>query len=147
MNARFSLAVHILCLLASEPEGRLTSEYLAVSIGANAVVLRRLLATLRRAGLVSSKSAGGGGWKLAHTADQITLDQVRQAVNEGESAKIHRNSPHPNCPIGKGVRQVLLGVYSAADAAIDRELTGISVADILSSVLISEQATGAMAQS
>ncbi len=135
MNARFSLAVHILCLLAEEPEGRLTSEYLALSIGANAVVIRRLLATLRRAGLVSSKSAGGGGWKLAHAPARITLNLVRQAVNEGERAKLHRNAPHPDCPVGRGVRGVLMGVYTRADAAMDRELAEISVATILDSVL------------
>ncbi len=134
MNARFSLAVHLLCLLAEEQEGRLTSEYLALSIGANAVVLRRLLATLRRAGLVSSKSAGGGGWKLAHSPAQITLDLIRQAVNEGETVKLHRNAPHPDCVVGQGVRGVLMGVYARADAAMDRDLAEISIATILESV-------------
>ena len=44
---------------ATTPDERLTSEFLAISIGTNAVVIRRLLASLRRAGLVTSKSAGG----------------------------------------------------------------------------------------
>jgi DNA-binding IscR family transcriptional regulator len=140
MNSRFSLAVHVLCLLATSPSERLTSEYLAVSIGTNPVVIRRLLATLRRAGLVTSKSAGGGGWMLSRLAHEITLDLVRQAVSVGEAAKIHRNSPAPACPVGMGVRQVLGGVYQRADEAIDRELAGLSVAGILSAVLKEEKA-------
>ena len=140
MNSRFSLAVHILCLLASVPEERLTSEYIATNIGTNAVVIRRLLANLRRFGLVTSKSAGGGGWMLAHPATAITLDQVRQAMAEGEAAKIHKNSPHPACPVGKGVRQTLIDLYHQADIALDRELAGITVAGILTSILNKETA-------
>lgn len=134
MNSRFSLAVHVLCLLAATPGERQTSEFLATSIGTNAVVIRRLLASLRRAGLVTSKSAGGGGWMLAYPAGEITLDKVRRAVSVGETAKIHRNSPHPACSVGKGVRQVLIGVYARADRAMDRELAGISVEAVLAEV-------------
>jgi len=146
MNSRFSLAVHVLCLLASVPEERLTSEYIATSIGTNAVVIRRMLAKLRRFGLVTSKSAGGGGWMLAHLAAEITLDQVRQAMAEGEAAKIHRNSPHPACPVGKEVRRVLIDLYHQADVALDRELAGISVAGILASILKQETAPTPLAQ-
>ena|SRR5579859_810572 len=140
MNSRFSLAVHVLCLLAATPEERQTSEYLAISIGTNAVVIRRLLASLRRAGLVTSKSAGGGGWMLGRPAAEITLDLVRQTVSAGETAKIHRNAPHPACPVGKGVRNVLIDVYDRADQAVDRELAGLSVAGVLEAVL-KEEAT------
>ena len=146
MNSRFSLAVHVLCLLATTSEERLTSEYIATSIGTNAVVIRRLLAKLRRFGLVTSKSAGGGGWMLAHPATDITLDRVRQAMAEGEAAKIHKNSPHPACPVGKGVRQTLIDLYHQADVALDRELAGISVAGILASVLKQETALTSRAQ-
>lgn len=141
MNARFSLAVHILCLLATSPGERLTSEFLAASIGTNPVVIRRLLGSLRRAGLVNSKSAGGGGWRLGLPAGEITLDLVHQAISVGETVKIHRNSPNPNCPVGKGVRSALLGVYRRADQAIDRELAELSVAGVLADVLEREQAS------
>lgn len=141
MNSRFSLAVHVLTLLASNPEERLTSEFLARSIGTNAVVIRTMLASLRRAGLVTSKSAGGGGWRLAMPASEMTLDRVRQAAMAGEPAKMHRNSPHPNCAVGRDVRNVLRDVYSQANEAMDRELAGFSVAGILSSILAREDAT------
>ena len=138
MNSRFSLAVHILCLLASTPGERLTSEFIAISIGTNPVVIRRFLANLRRAGLVTSKSAGGGGWLLALAPTEITLDRVHQAVSEGEALKMHRNEPHPSCPVGKDVRLVLRDVYQRANAAIDRELSTISIAGILAQVLADE---------
>ncbi|WP_263358709.1 Rrf2 family transcriptional regulator [Acidicapsa ligni] len=139
MNSKFSIAVHVLSLLASTPGERQTSEFLAISIGTNPVVIRRLLANLRRAGLVTSKSAGGGGWMLTLPSDQLTLDRVRQAVSEGESAKMHRNQPHPACAVGKDVRRVLGDVYKRADKAVDRELAQISIAAILASALQEEQ--------
>ena len=135
MNSRFSLAVHILTLLATSPKDRVTSEYLAISIGANAVVIRRLLASLRRAGLVTAKRAGGGGWMLERSAEEITLDLVRQAVAAEDAPKMHRNNPHPACPVGKRVRQVLVAVYQRTDAAIDAELSHSSIAAILAEVL------------
>lgn len=140
MNSRFSLAVHVLTLLASNPDERLTSEFLAQSIGTNAVVIRTMLAKLRRAGLVTSKSAGGGGWRLSLPASDITLDRVRQAAMEGEAAKMHRNSPHPNCAVGRDVRNVLVDVYARANEAMDRELAEFSVAGILADVLKRESA-------
>jgi len=139
MNSRFSLAVHVLTLLASNPEERLTSEFLARSIGTNAVVIRTMLASLRRAGLVTSKSAGGGGWRLAKSAVEITLDRVRQAAMEGETAKMHRNSPHPDCAVGRDVRNVLRNVYAQGYEAMDRELAGFSVEGMLSQVLKREK--------
>jgi len=64
MNSRFSIAAHILTLLASTPGKRMTSEWIAGSVGTHAVVIRRQLALLRRAGLVDSKGSTGGGWML-----------------------------------------------------------------------------------
>jgi DNA-binding IscR family transcriptional regulator len=113
----------------------MTSEFLATSIGTNPVVIRRLLAKLRRVKLVTSKAAGGGGWMLKLPANEITLDQVRQAIAKDETVKMHKHEPHPSCPVGKGVRRVLGSVYQRADAAVDRELAGVSVAGILASVL------------
>ena len=58
MNSRFSTAVHILTLLASMPGERLTSEFIAASVGTNPVVIRRQLASLREAGLVQVTAVG-----------------------------------------------------------------------------------------
>ena len=82
-------------------------------------------------------------WRLALPTGQITLDRVCQAATEGEVAKIHRNSPHANCPVGRSIRQVLLGVYRQANEALDGELARISVADVLAAVLKEEKTTEA----
>ena len=134
MNSRFSTAVHILTLLASMPEQRLTSEFIAASVGTNPVVIRRQLALLREARLVESKGARGGGWTLGRDASRITLKMVRQALGEEAGFRMHSNEPHPDCIVGQNVRGVLEDVYSDAERAVRKSLEHWTVADMLKQV-------------
>lgn len=131
MNSRFSIAVHILTLLASVPGQRLTSELIAGSVGTNPVVIRRQLALLREAGLVESKGARGGGWELARDPAGITLRQVRAALGDEAGFRMHRNEPHPDCVIGQHVRGVLEDVYAVADDAVMKSLDRWTIAETL----------------
>jgi len=134
MNSRFSTAVHVLTLLASVPDERVTSEFIALSVGTNPVVIRRQLALLRDANLVESKGARGGGWFLARRPDKITLKQVRKALGEEATFRMHRNEPHPKCLVGQNVRGVLEQVYADAEEAVMNSLDKWTVADMLSGV-------------
>jgi DNA-binding IscR family transcriptional regulator len=64
VNCRFTVAIHVLCLLAAQHPQPLTSEFIAGSVNTNPVVIRRLLGSLRRAGLVKSQPGVSGGWEL-----------------------------------------------------------------------------------
>jgi DNA-binding IscR family transcriptional regulator len=134
MNSRFSTAVHILTLLASIPDERLTSELIAGSVGTNPVVIRRQLALLREAKLVESKGARGGGWVLARKPESIKLSQVRDALGDESSFRMHRNDPSPNCVVGQNVRQALEVVYQDAEKAVTRSLQTRTIQDLLIAV-------------
>lgn len=134
MNSRFSIAVHILTLLASQPDERLTSEMIAASVGTNPVVIRRQLALLRDAGLVESKGARGGGWSLARRPQVIRLSDLKAALGEEASFRMHKNEPHPHCLVGRNVRSVLEDVYESVEAAVVERLARWTVADILAGV-------------
>ena len=134
MNSRFSTAVHILTLLASMPGERLTSEFMAASVGTNPVVIRRQLASLREAGLVESKGARGGGWALNLDPAKITLKMVRRSLGAEANFKMHSNDPHPQCEVGQNVRGVLEDVYQDADQAVMNSLESWTIADILQRV-------------
>jgi Rrf2 family protein len=131
MNSRFSTAVHILTLLASTPKQRLTSEWIAGSVGTNPVVIRRQLAVLREAKLVESKGARGGGWALARKPDAIKLSQVRAALGDEVTFRMHKNDPSPNCVVGQNVRQALEAVYEDAEKAVMRSLQTRTIKDLL----------------
>jgi len=134
MNSRVSIAVHILTLLASTPGGRVTSGFIALSVGTNPVVIRRQLALLRNADLVESKGARGGGWALARDPGKIRLNQVRAALGSEAAFRMHRNEPHPQCSVGQNVRQVLEHVYADAEEAVMKSLSHWTIADILREV-------------
>ncbi|TIN81526.1 MAG: Rrf2 family transcriptional regulator, partial [Mesorhizobium sp.] len=53
-NSRLSSTLHILVHMAEKPEQALTSEQLATFIHTNPVVVRRTIAGLRDAGIVTS---------------------------------------------------------------------------------------------
>ncbi len=135
MNSRFSLAVHVLCLLATQPEERVTSAFLAMSIGTNPVVIRRLMARLRERGLVTSKGAAGGGWMLAKPAAKVSLKSVRCALEDEVAMRMHKKQPNPKCPVGRGVHAALEDVYDKVDVAIDKAIANMTVADVLASAM------------
>jgi Rrf2 family protein len=134
VSTRFTVALHILTLLASSPNQALTSAYIAGSVNTNPVVIRRLLGLLRRAGFVSSQGGAGGGWKLARAAEFITLASVRRAVNESSPFSLHSQPPNPACPVGRNIQGALLGIYGEAERALEDRLARTTVHELLRSV-------------
>jgi Rrf2 family protein len=134
VSTRFTVALHILTLLASSPGQALTSEHIAGSVNTNPVVVRRLLGTLRKIGIVSSQPGNGGGWELAKDPDKLTLRDIRRAVNEGSPFSMHNQPPNPKCPVGKNIQQVLGPVYDQAEQIMEDELSHTTIQSLLRAV-------------
>ena len=134
LSTRFTIALHILTLLASEDGKPLTSEYIAGSVNTNPVVIRRLLGLLRQRGFVASQPGAGGDWQLTADADKITLLDVRRAVNEGSPFAMHTQLPNPACPVGRNIQAALQGHYDRAELAMEAELAQTSIRKLLRSV-------------
>jgi Rrf2 family protein len=134
-NSRFTVAIHILTLLAHEAGvGPLTSEFIAGSVNTNPVVIRRLLAMLRDARLVRSQGGPGGGWELTLPPKAITLRDVFRAVQRDELFPLHASTPNPQCPVGSKIQAALGTHYDDARLALERELERTSVADLVQDV-------------
>jgi Rrf2 family protein len=133
-SSRFAVAVHVLTLLAQEGGRALTSEYIAGSVNTNPVVIRRLLGLLSKAGLVSTTEGAGGGTTLARPAGRITLGYVYRAVEAGGLFGAARNDPDPLCQVGKHVQAVLEGHVERFEAALEKEMGRVTVADVLAGV-------------
>jgi DNA-binding IscR family transcriptional regulator len=63
-NSQFSMAVHVLMMLARSREENLKSDQLAASVNTNPVVIRRLLGQLAHANMVVSQTGANGGTRL-----------------------------------------------------------------------------------
>jgi Rrf2 family protein len=123
-SLKFATAVHVMLLLAHAgaegPEQAVSSGFLASSIGANAVVVRRVLAALAAARLVETRSGSGGGAWLAVKPAKIRLSQIFEAVEEPTGPGF-RAKGNPACPVGRaapGVISALLGEMQKASLAV-----------------------------
>lgn len=133
-NSRLTIAVHTLAWLAlahRRGQAVLTSDEVAASVLTNPVVIRRGLGELHRAGLVEVRRGAGAGWRLARPPEQITLLDVYQAVERDPLFAMHHTEPNLECPVGRGIRPALTGIYDGVEQALRRELAGTSIADVL----------------
>ena len=129
-NTRFSLAVHLLTLLALEPGRSVDSTSLSVSPATNPVHVRRVLGQLREVGLVRSQPGAHGGWMLTRPPEQIDLGSVWRAVNRDDPI-FGLHMPDPDCPTGQLVSFNLRALDRHSLNVIGEELSRMSVADML----------------
>jgi Rrf2 family protein len=129
MDGRFAISLHILTLLTQADGAWLSSDYLAGSININPVLVRKEIINLRKRGLVISREGKNGGSTLAKSAEQILLSDVFRATHEGAFLGKARNSPNPNCPIGRQINLHLNSLYSEAEQALLNQLGSTTLAD------------------
>lgn len=135
MSCRFTFANHILTLLALAEDQPRTSAWIASSVNTNPVVIRRLLGSLRSAGLVISQPGTGGGWRLAREPGSISLRDVYRAVEGEPLFALHYRAPNSACLVGRNIQQVLTGVFREAEQALENKLADLTVADVRRGVL------------
>src|SRR4051794_8476213 len=118
-------------IFALKPGEPLTSEFIACSVNTNPVVIRRLLGSLRAAGIVESKTGVGGGWSLLVDPARLTLLDILRAVEpQDEFFALHHNEPNPECPCGLHIQSVLTEVYDRVKEGMSRQLAGVTIACI-----------------
>ena len=145
VNSRFAVALHVLTLLASRREEPATSESLADSVNTNPVVIRRLLAALRAAGLVTSKGGPGGGWRLARPAAQVTMRDVLLATEGDALFSLHPSPPNRRCPVGRTIQSALEEHFSEARDALDRQFERTTVQDLVRETVATPPPAGKIA--
>jgi DNA-binding IscR family transcriptional regulator len=118
------MAVHILAFLEHFKTQRVTSDFIAGSVGTNPVVIRRILGLLKAASLVTSQQGSEGGFSLGKRPRDISLLEIYQAVKAADAGNLfslHEHS-HPQCPVGGVIQGVLehefLDVQTAMEAAL-----------------------------
>ena len=128
-NSQFSMAVHVLTLLARADGASLKSDYIADSVNTNPVVIRRLVGQLGAAGLVTSQTGAHGGTRLARDAKDVKLCDVYNAVCCGDVFALH-TAPNQDCPVGRGIETVLCNLQKQIDRSIGDKLAEYTLRDI-----------------
>jgi len=130
-DTRLAVATHILALLSFTERNYAPSELLARSVHTNAVVVRRLISQLKKAGLVEVRR-GLGGTILSHKPRDITLLDVYTAVVTKPTAcpfYLHQN-PNSQCFVGRNIQDALEIPFAKVNQAIKESLAKTTVADI-----------------
>lgn len=130
-NSQFSMAVHVLAILARYKNEKIKSEAVAGSVNTNAVVIRRLLGQLGQAKLVESQTGAAGGTRLARCPNEITLADIYKAVSCGEVFALHGKAPNQDCPVGKNIEAVLCGLQKEIDRTVGQKLSQYTLQNIL----------------
>jgi Rrf2 family protein len=141
LTSRFTMALHALGMIAREGErsrgGPVTSAALARSINTNPVVVRRVLADLRRAGLVETRRGVGGGVALARPASRISLRAVWESLADREQIfGRHPSGPNPHCPVGRCTADYLEELYGDAEEALKASLGKVTLAELQRDVAV-----------
>ncbi|NDV94359.1 transcriptional regulator [Dysgonomonas sp. 521] len=128
-DRRFAISIHILVLLAKNPDKLLASDYLAGSMNINPVLVRKELSNLRKHGIVISKEGKHGGCMLARPAAEIYLSDVYKTVSSHTILGNELASPNPQCPVGKQINEHLNKLNLEAENIMVRQLSGQTLAD------------------
>lgn len=134
MDTKFSVAVHILILISESPPP-INSDQIAMSVGTNASYVRKILASLKKAGIVHGHQ-GISGYSLLFAPKRLTLLQIYQAVMEQPKPHlldVHQN-PSDRCIVGQHIRTVLTGMFADVEDTFARSLSDKTLADCIADI-------------
>ena len=111
MDSSFNLAVHALVCLSHSGRS-LSSEALAENICTNPTRVRRVLAGLKKAGMVETREGLDGGYRLTADPASLTLRRVAEAINTRfVDCAWHSGDIDRDCAICSGMAGVLDALY------------------------------------
>lgn len=128
-DSRLPDVLHLLLHMAELGE-MVTSERLARIMQTNPVVVRRLMAGLRRQGIVRSEKGHGGGWSLARPLDQLTLADVYDALGEPSLFSIGHRHAATECLVEQAVNAMLGQALADARALLLERFAQVTLAQL-----------------
>ena len=130
-SSRLPIAAHTLLVIeVFKGQYKITSEFIAGSVGVNPVIIRNILGQLKSAGLVEV-AAGVGGAVLTKSPTEITLLDVFHAVESDEDLFHFHEHPNPDCLVGRNINVVLGSRLDRLKKTIEIELDSITLQSLL----------------
>ena len=132
ITSKFTIGIHILtCIDFFHGQVPVNSGLLSQSIGANPVIVRGVMSSLSKAGMIST----GKGKKdivLQKPLSQVTLYDVYRAVDDMSEKGIFRfhENVSPVCPVGKNIHKALDGKLLRVQRVMEQEMRQIPVSAV-----------------
>lgn len=108
----------------------MTSDEMALCLGTNPVLVRRVMAGLRERGYVASTRGHGGGWTISCDLEQVTLRDIYDAVGAPTVFAMGNRVEQPGCLVEQAVNQSLATAFDEAEALLIARLGEVSLADL-----------------
>jgi DNA-binding IscR family transcriptional regulator len=128
-DSKLSSVLHVLLHMA-HIEHSLTSEALAGYLHTNPVLIRRVLAGLKKRGYVGSDKGHGGGWFLACDLHAVTLRDIYEAVGTPTVFAMGNRNENPACLVEQAVNKALDEAFRDAEQLLINRLGDITLADL-----------------
>ena len=137
ITSRFTIAVHIITAIDYFKDNeKVTSNFLAGSVGANPVIVRNVMGNLKEAGIIDISQGKSGitlvKITLVKKLDEITFYDVYKAVdcvNDEGLFHFHEN-PSTQCPVGKNIHALLDDKLKGIQTAMENEMKKYTIADL-----------------
>ena len=133
ITSKFTIAVHIITAIDYFKENeKVTSNFLAGSVGANPVIVRNVMGNLKEAGIIDI-SQGKSGISLARKLEDITFFDIYKAVDSvSEEGLFHfHENPNANCPVGRNIHKAVDEKLLKVQQAMEDEMKQIILSDVV----------------
>ena len=133
ITSKFTIAVHIITAIDYFKDSeKVTSSFLAGSVGANPVIVRNVMGNLKEAEIIDI-SQGKSGITLARKLDEISFYDIYKAVDcvSDEGLFHFHGNPNTDCPVGRNIHTAVGGRLLKAQQAMEKELKEILLADVV----------------
>lgn len=129
LDQRLSRLAHGLIHM-SYYDGTATSNTLAKMFDTNPVVVRRMMAGLRKNNIVDSQKGHGGGWVLDKKLEDISLLDIYESLGDTNLMSISMNNQQTKCLVEQSVNEALEQSIKQAKALLFKKFSQISLASI-----------------
>ena len=132
ITSKFTIAVHVITAIDYfKDHKKVTSNFLAGSVGANPVIVRNVMGNLKEAGIIDI-SQGKSGITLAKRLDDITFYDIYRAVDSvSDEGLFHfHENPNTNCPVGRNIHKAVDEKLLKVQQAMEAEMKQITLSDV-----------------
>lgn len=133
ISMKCSIAVHCLIFIY-EAKGiaKVTSSLLAQSTGCNPVVIRNIISSLKKAGIITV-ARGTGGAELCKDPSEVTLYMIYSSLEPSGLSSligIHQCQGRA-CPVAKNIHYVLNKPYQKIEESIRKTMKNITLKSMI----------------
>lgn len=143
ISTKFTIAIHLLVAAKYfEGEQKITSRFLADSIGSNPVIVRNIMLQLQEAGIIEVRR-GPGGVTLKRPLSEISYLDVYQAVETNSHENLFRfhENPNPSCPVGKNIHKALDQSLKEIQSDFEKDLASHHIQEVYQTIERAQQNT------